>query len=70
MTIFTLLACLSGCQNPESYNNQKVVPYAMGPNQLPNNDIPDINVPVNVINVQDDSFVVEGDDFGFNGDIF
>ena len=25
----------------------------------------DINVPVNVINVQDNSFVVEGDDFGF-----
>ncbi len=25
----------------------------------------DINVPVNVINVQDDSFITEGDDFGF-----
>ena len=25
----------------------------------------DINVPVNVINVQDDVFVSEGDDFGF-----
>ncbi len=48
LTLVMLLACLTGCENPESYNKPEIKPYAMGPNQLPNNEIPAIKVPVNV----------------------